>query len=102
MRSNFFLGRQSAPGEEEQYNAYRQMAERLGGKPLVIGPSTWARTSRYPTWAWEKEDNPALGLRAIRYCLRHEEIFLPQLRAILRAGAGQDVRMMLPMVASLG
>mgnify|MGYP003276890790 FL=1 len=102
MRSEFlFLGRQSAPGEEEQYNAYRQMAERLGGKPLVIRTLDLGADKQVSYLGLEKEDNPALGLRAIRYCLRHEEIFLPQLRAILRAGAGQDVRMMLPMVASL-
>lgn len=102
MRSEFlFLGRQSAPDESEQYTAYRQMAENLNGKPLVIRTLDIGADKQVSYLDLGKEENPALGFRAIRYCLVHEEIFLPQLRAILRAGAGQDVRLMFPMITSL-
>ena len=102
MRSEFlFLGRQSAPDEAEQYSAYRQMACNLNGKPLVIRTLDIGADKQVSYLNLGAEENPALGFRAIRYCLEHEEIFLPQLRAILRAGAQGDVRMMFPMIASL-
>lgn len=102
MRSEFlFLGRQSAPDEEEQYNAYRQTALALKGRPLVIRTLDIGGDKQVPYLDFGQEENPFLGCRAIRYCLQHEEIFLPQLRAILRAGADQDIRMMFPMIATL-
>lgn len=102
MRSEFlFLGRQGAPDEAEQYAAYRQMARDLVGKPLVIRTLDIGADKQVSYLDLGEEDNPALGFRAIRYCLKHEEIFLPQVRAILRAGTEGDVRMMFPMIASL-
>ena len=102
MRSEFlFLGRQSAPDEEEQYTAYRQTALALKGRPLVIRTLDIGGDKQVPYLDFGKEENPFLGFRAIRYCLQHDEIFIPQLRAILRAGAGLDVRMMFPMVATM-
>lgn len=102
MRSEFlFLGRQSAPDEEEQYTAYRQTALALKGRPLVIRTLDIGGDKQVPYLDFGQEENPFLGCRAIRYCLQHDEIFLPQLRAILRAGADQDIRMMFPMIATL-
>lgn len=102
MRSEFlFLGRQSAPDEEEQYTAYRQTAVSLRGRPLVIRTLDIGGDKQVDYLDFGREENPFLGCRAIRYCLRHEELFLPQLRAILRAGAEQDIRMMFPMIATL-
>lgn len=102
MRSEFlFLGRQSAPDEAEQHSAYRQMACNLNGKPLVIRTLDIGADKQVSYLNLGAEENPALGFRAIRYCLMHEDIFLPQLRAILRAGVEGDVRMMFPMIASL-
>ena len=102
MRSEFlFLGRQQAPDEEEQYTAYRQMADNLEGRPLIIRTLDIGADKQVSYLQLGEEENPALGCRAIRYCLRHRELFLTQLRAILRAGADRDVRIMFPMIASL-
>ncbi len=102
MRSEFlFLSRQNAPDEEEQYNAYHQAALALNGRPLVIRTLDIGGDKQVPYIDFGQEDNPFLGCRAIRYCLQHTEIFLPQLRAILRAAADQDIRIMFPMIATL-
>ena len=102
FRSEFlFLNRRDLPAEEEQFEAYRRVAEGLQGRPVVLrtldigadkalnGDGSGSHTM----------PNPAMGLRAIRYCLAEPQMFLTQLRAILRASHYGKVRILLPMVA---
>ena len=103
FRSEFlFLNRREFPGEEEQFEAYRAAATAVAPHPAVIRtldlggdklPSGWARTG---------EQNPFLGWRAIRVSLAMPEVFQAQLRAVLRASAFGKVRLMYPMISSLG
>ena len=96
-----FIQRDTLPGEEQQYEAYRQAAAALKPLPVVIrtldlgGDKLMAHT---PT---PQEMNPFLGWRAIRYCLQQPDLFRDQLRAILRASAEGNVRMMYPMISGL-
>lgn len=103
FRTEFlFLDRAAPPAEEEQLEVYRQAAECMAGKELIIrtldvGGDKPAKALHMP-----REENPFLGCRAIRYCLRHPELFCTQLRAILRAGAkARNVKLMLPMVTGV-
>jgi phosphotransferase system enzyme I (PtsI) len=89
------------PTEDEQYNLYSAAAKKLGGCPLVIRTLDIGGDKHIAHLQIEKEDNPFLGLRAIRHSLRHREIFINQIRAILRAGRHGNVSLMLPMIASL-
>jgi len=99
FRTEFlFMNRKDPPSEDEQFEAYRAVARAMGTKPVVI------RTLDIGTDKTLGEDatvapNPALGLRAIRYCLAEPQVFLIQLRAILRASAHGRVRILLPMLA---
>ena len=99
FRTEFlFMNRKDPPSEDEQFEAYRAVARAMGTKPVVI------RTLDIGTDKALGEDatvapNPALGLRAIRYCLAEPQVFLIQLRAILRASAHGRVRILLPMLA---
>ena len=110
FRSEFlFMNRDELPSEDEQYEAYASVARAMKGKPVVIRTldigadkvlNAAARDSLgmahgKPT----EESNPALGLRAIRYCLSYPELFLTQLRAILRASSVGTVRILVPMLA---
>ncbi len=96
-----FLQNEVAPTEEVQYQAYRQVAEFFGSQQVVIRtldlggdkPLRWANIPGEP------ESNPFLGFRAIRFCLEHPELFKDQMRAILRASAHGNVRMMFPMIS---
>lgn len=102
FRSEFlFIGRAQLPGEEEQYQAYRAVATAMAGRPVTIRTLDIGADK-----ALDGEQsvamNPALGLRAIRYCLAHPEMFAAQLRAILRASAHGYVRLMLPMISHMG
>lgn len=102
FRTEFlYMGRDSMPSEEEQYHVYREAAELLGGKPLTIRTLDIGGDKKLPYLKQPAEANPFLGLRAIRLCLKHPEIFKPQLRAILRASAYGKVRVMFPMIGSL-
>ncbi len=98
FRTEFlFLNRADMPDEEEQFHAYRSVAEAMEGKPVTIrtldvGGDKGLRGQR-------SEANPALGLRAIRYCLSEPQMFLAQLRAILRASHYGHVRMLIPMLS---
>lgn len=97
-----YLGRQSDPSEAEHYEAYLTVLRDLGNKPVVIrtldlGADKFATT---PESAPE-EKNPFLGLRSVRLCLRNLTLFKTQMRAILRASAMGDVRIMFPMVSTL-
>jgi phosphoenolpyruvate-protein phosphotransferase len=102
MRSEFlFLGRDTAPTEDEQYEAYAAMARAMGGLPLIIRTLDIGGDKVVPYLSLPKEENPFLGVRGIRLCLRKPELFIPQLRAIYRASAVGPVRIMFPMIATL-
>ena len=96
-----FLRPEGAPSEQEQYDAYREVIRGCDGKPATIrtfdlGADKYTQEKQY-----EQERNPMLGLRSIRYSLAHLDMFKVQLRAILRAPADGDVRMMFPLITSL-
>ena len=102
MRSEFlYLGRNSLPTEEELYLAYKQVAETMGNRPVVIRTLDIGADKQVSYLGLESEENPALGLRGLRICLTREEIFRPQLRAIYRASVYGNLHVMFPMVASV-
>ena len=102
FRSEFlFMDRDALPTEDEQFEAYRTAAQTMAGKPLIIRMLDVGGDKKLPTLELPHEDNPFLGFRAIRMTLSHPEIFRPQLRAILRAAAYGDVRVMFPMIGSM-
>ena len=99
FRTEFlFMNRKDLPGEDEQFEAYREVAKALRGKPVVIRTLD-VGADKGLTGHAEPTPNPALGLRAIRFCLAEPHMFLEQLRAILRASHHGRVRILLPMVA---
>ena len=101
FRSEFlFLNRDGLPGEEEQYRAYRQVAEQMKGLPVTIRTLDLG-ADKALTGTTRESANPALGLRAIRLCLAEPQLFHTQLRAILRASAYGKVRILIPMLSSL-
>ena len=93
-----FMNRKELPSEDEQYEAYRDVAKAMGTKPVVIRTLDIG-ADKALDGNGATMPNPALGLRAIRYCLAEPQLFLEQLRAILRASAHGRVRILLPMVA---
>jgi multiphosphoryl transfer protein len=102
MRTEFlFLDRDDAPSEDEQYEAYATMVRALDGRPLILRTLDIGGDKVVPYLALPKENNPFLGVRGLRLCLRQPELFLPQLRAIYRASALGPLRIMLPMVSSV-
>lgn len=96
-----YMNRDRLPTEDDQFNAYKIVAEKLKGKPLVIRTLDVGGDKDVPYLNLPKEINPFLGYRAIRYCLGNRQIFKSQLRAILRASAYGDIRIMFPMISSL-
>ncbi len=99
FRTEFlFMNRKDLPGEDEQYEAYREVAKAMGGKPVVIRTLDIG-ADKALSGNTQLMPNPALGLRAIRFCLSEPQMFLAQLRAILRASKHGRVRILLPMVA---
>ena len=101
MRSEFlYLGRKQLPTEEELFEAYKQVAETMEGRPVVIRTLDIGADKQVEYLPMEQEENPALGLRGIRLCLEREDIFRPQLRAIYRASAYGNLNVMFPMIAS--
>jgi phosphoenolpyruvate-protein phosphotransferase (PTS system enzyme I) len=101
MRTEFLVvGRASMPDEEEQYRAYRRVAEAFGGQPVVIRTFDIGG-DKLPVGGYPSEANPFLGWRAIRMCLDEPAIFGTQLRALLRAAVHGDIRIMLPLVVTL-
>jgi phosphoenolpyruvate-protein phosphotransferase (PTS system enzyme I) len=101
FRSEFlFLNRDDLPGEEEQFTAYRAVAQGMANKPVVIRTLD-VGADKSVRWMQETSVNPALGLRAIRLCLAEPQIFLTQVRALLRASHYGKLRILLPMLASL-
>lgn len=101
FRSEFlFMGREQPPDEEEQFRAYREVIERCGGKLCIIRTMDIGGDKPLPYLAIDREDNPFLGFRAIRISLARPELFLVQLKAILRAAVYGKAAIMLPMVIS--
>ena len=99
FRTEFlFLNRDDLPGEDEQFEAYRQVVQAMNGMPVTIRTLDLG-ADKAITGAQLVGPNPALGLRAIRFCLAEPQIFLTQLRAILRASRYGNVRLLVPMVA---
>lgn len=104
FRSEFLFLRDdsfSLPDEEEQFEAYSSAARAMDGRPVTIRTLDVGGDKSLSSQAALKEKNPLLGWRAIRFCLDEKEIFQTQLRAVLRASAFGDVRIMFPMVASV-
>lgn len=102
LRTEFlFLERTTPPTEEEQFEAYSTMTKALNGLPLIIRTLDIGGDKVVPYLSLPEEDNPFLGVRGIRLCLRKPELFLPQLRAIYRASQTGPVKIMFPMIATL-
>jgi len=102
LRTEFlFLNRESAPTEEEQFTALRQMTQALNGLPLIVRTLDIGGDKAVPYLDMPAEENPFLGVRGIRLCLERTDLFEAQLRAILRAAKGGYIRVMFPMVATL-
>jgi phosphotransferase system enzyme I (PtsI) len=95
-----FLDRTTPPTEEEHYRAYRQVLEAMGGRPVTIRTLDLGG-DKVPGKKHEREPNPAMGLRAIRYCLRNRELFRAQLRALLRASVHGNLRVMFPLICGI-
>ncbi|MBR0133478.1 MAG: phosphoenolpyruvate--protein phosphotransferase [Lachnospiraceae bacterium] len=99
FRSEFlYLEGRSFPDEEKQYRAYRKVLETMGDKPVVIRTMDIGADKQPDYFGVEAEENPALGFRAIRICLKKPEIFKVQLRAILRASVYGNAKILYPMV----
>jgi len=96
----FYLDRFELPSEEEQYRAYREVAERLKPRPVVYRTMDLGGDKVASYLGMTHETNPFLGWRGIRFALNHPEVFRAQIRAIYRASAHGRVRMMFPMVSS--
>ena len=102
LRSEFlFAGRDAPPTEEEQHEAYRTVAEELGGRPLTLRTLDAGGDKPLAYLDHEREDNPFLGQRGIRLSLAHPQAFATQLRAALRVAAEHPLRIMFPMVTAL-
>ena len=102
FRSEFiYLGSQDYPTEEEQFEIYKTVAQTMAGKKVIIRTLDIGADKQADYFALPKEENPAMGLRAIRICLTRPEVFKTQLRAILRASAFGKIAIMFPMIISL-
>ncbi|WP_024734997.1 phosphoenolpyruvate--protein phosphotransferase [Enterocloster asparagiformis] len=103
FRTEFlFMDRTSMPTEEEQFEAYKKVAIAMSGKPVIIRTLDIGGDKEIPYMGLEKDENPFLGYRAIRFCLdRKEDIYKPQLRALLRASAFGNIRIMVPLVTCI-
>ncbi|HEU4677965.1 MAG TPA: phosphoenolpyruvate--protein phosphotransferase, partial [Terrimicrobiaceae bacterium] len=102
MRTEFlFLDRETPPSEDEQFEAYAEMTRALNGLPLILRTLDIGGDKIASYISLAKEENPFLGVRGIRLCLRQPGIFLPQLRAIYRASTTGPVKIMFPMISTL-
>lgn len=103
FRTEFlFMDRTAMPTEDEQFEAYKRVASALNGKPVIIRTLDIGGDKEIPYMGLSKDENPFLGYRAIRFCLdRKEDVYKPQLRALLRASAFGNIRIMVPMVTCL-
>ena len=101
FRTEFlYMDRNQAPGEEEQFEAYSSVAKAMGGREVIIRTLDVGGDKHIPYLEIEKEENPFMGLRAIRYCLKNTELFKVQLRALLRAACYGNIKIMLPLVCT--
>jgi phosphotransferase system enzyme I (PtsI) len=101
FRSEFlYMNARELPSEESQYQAYSKVAKGLHGKPVVIRTLDIGGDKELSYLTFDKELNPFLGYRAIRMCLENQELFRTQLRALLRASAHGNVKIMFPMISS--
>ena len=101
FRSEFlYLGRNDFPTEEEQFQAYRQAVQMMAGKKVIIRTLDIGADKQVDYFQLGREDNPAMGYRAIRICLKQPEIFKVQLRALLRAAVYGNLSIMYPMITS--
>lgn len=99
FRTEFlFMDRSALPTEEEQFDAYRKAVEIMDGREVIIRTLDVGGDKDIPYLGLEKEENPFLGCRAVRFCLEREDIFVPQLRALLRASVYGDLKIMIPLV----
>ena len=96
-----YMGRENLPTEDEQFEAYKEVVERMEGKPVVIRTLDIGGDKELPYLDLPKEMNPFLGFRAIRLCLEQQDLFRVQLRALLRASAYGNLKIMFPMIAVL-
>ncbi|MCR5419797.1 MAG: phosphoenolpyruvate--protein phosphotransferase [Lachnospiraceae bacterium] len=101
VRTEFmFLERDKLPTEEDHYRAYKEIVEAMNGKPVVFRTMDIGADKKMLSYKHIHEENPALGKRAIRICITDKEIFIPQLKGILRAARHGDVSVMYPMIIS--
>lgn len=96
-----YMGRETLPTEEEQYEAYKTVLEKMGEKPVVVRTLDIGGDKELPYLDLPKEMNPFLGFRAIRLCLEMQDMFRTQLRALLRASVFGNLKIMFPMIATL-
>ncbi|WP_044893961.1 phosphoenolpyruvate--protein phosphotransferase [Bacillus alveayuensis] len=96
-----YMGRDNLPTEEEQFEAYKTVLERMEGKPVVVRTLDIGGDKELPYLDLPKEMNPFLGFRAIRLCLEMQDMFRTQLRALLRASVYGNLKIMFPMIATL-
>ena len=102
FRSEFlYLEKQDYPSEEEQFQAYKSALEMMAGRKVVIRTLDIGADKQVDYFRLDKEENPAMGYRAIRICLDREEVFRTQLRALLRASAYGNLAVMYPMIISV-
>lgn len=99
FRTEFlFMGASELPSEEEQFQAYKAAAETMEGREVIIRTLDVGGDKDIPYLGLEKEDNPFLGFRAVRYCMQNKDSYRVQLRALLRASAFGDIKIMVPLV----
>ena len=102
FRTEFlFMDRNQLPTEDEQFDAYKQASLILKGKPLIIRTLDIGGDKEIPYLGLAKEENPFMGFRAIRYCLKNRDMFKAQIKAILRASAFGDIRIMFPLITAV-
>lgn len=102
FRSEFlYLDREDFPDEEEQFGVYKTVLQSMGGKKVIIRTLDIGADKQVSYFDLEREENPAMGMRAIRICLCRPEIFYPQLRALLRASVFGNLAVMFPMITSV-
>ena len=102
FRTEFlFMDRNALPTEDEQFEAYKQASIIMQGKPIIIRTLDIGGDKEIPYLGLEKEENPFMGFRAIRYCLHNKEMFKSQIKAILRASAFGEIRIMFPLITAV-
>src|SRR6185503_12106716 len=96
-----FIIRSNFPSEEEQYQNYKKLIDGMPGKQITFRTLDIGGDKVLSYYDYGKEENPFLGLRSIRFSLRHKDVFVQQIRAILRAGTDDDIRILFPMISSV-